>query len=260
MDTDRFLTLVERSAGIDRNSAERTTAAVLTVLAEHLSRGEAAAVLEKLPNELRPYLYTTGPSRRLGVTEFVCRVARLEGSDPDTAEGHAGAVFFVLRQAIGDEEFRDLVAQLPREYGPLLSGRSVPDPADRLIARVAQLTDTSVADAERLTDAVLETLAQRIAPGDVLDLATRLPVRMHPALHHGVRVPDPQMSAGRFVAGVAERAGVDVASAVRRIPPCSRCCARTSARSSSTSRCSCPRTTGLLDARWAAQLSSGGEP
>lgn len=218
MDIDRFTTLVAQLAGIDRASSQRVVEAVLSTLAEHLSRGEAADVLVRLPPELQPYLHTAGSPERFGVAEFVHRVARRDGSDPGTAEKLAAAVFLVLRQAIGEDEFADLSAQLPREYAPLLSGRSVLDPSERMLARIASLNDTSVEQARRLTEAVLETLAQRIAPGDVVDLAARLPVQLHQPLRRGVESPDRRMSAREFAARVSDRAGIDVERAVRDIP------------------------------------------
>jgi uncharacterized protein (DUF2267 family) len=87
-----------------------------------------------------------------------------------------------------------------------------------MLARIASLNDTSVEQARRLTEAVLETLAQRIAPGDVVDLAARLPVQLHQPLRRGVESPDRRMSAREFAARVSDRAGIDVERAVRDIP------------------------------------------
>jgi uncharacterized protein (DUF2267 family) len=218
MDTERFTELVAGLAGTDREGAERATEAVLSTLAEHLTRGEAADVLERLPAELQPYMHTPGPAQRFGVAEFVRRVAAREGGDPSTAERHAAAVFTVLRQAIGDDEFADLTAQLPREYGPLLSGRSATDPAEAFLARVAERAGTSVEQAGRLTSAVLETLAQRIAPGDAVDLAARLPVALQEPLRRGAATPDHRMQMTDFVIRVAERAELDLEDAVWGIP------------------------------------------
>jgi len=144
MDSDRFTTLVGQFAGIDRDSAERVTAAVLSTLAEHLSRGEAADVLGRLPPALQPYLHTAGSPERFGVTEFLRRVAQRDGTDVETAQRRAAAVFLVLRQAIGDDEF---AAQLPREYAPLLAGRAVLEPVEKMLARIAGVNGTSVEEA-----------------------------------------------------------------------------------------------------------------
>jgi uncharacterized protein (DUF2267 family) len=218
MDTERFTELVASLAGTDRDGAERAAAVVLTTLAEHLNRGEAADVLVRLPPELQPYLHTPGSPERFGVAEFVRRVAEREGVDPAAAERHAAAVFTVLRQAIGDVEFADATAQLPREYGPLLEGRSALDPADAFVARVADRAGVSVEEARRLTEAVLETLAARIAPGDADDLAARLPVALHEPLRRGAASPDHRMGVADFASRVAERAGLDLERAVREMP------------------------------------------
>ncbi|MDT7648725.1 MAG: hypothetical protein QOI36_131, partial [Pseudonocardiales bacterium] len=60
-DTERFTSLVAGLAGTDRDGAEPAAAAVLNTLAEHLTRGEAADGLERLPAELQPHLHTPGP-------------------------------------------------------------------------------------------------------------------------------------------------------------------------------------------------------
>jgi uncharacterized protein (DUF2267 family) len=218
MDTERFLTLVAELADIDRDGAERATSAVLTTLGEHLTRGEAADVVRLLPPELQGYLFSPGSPAGFGVAEFVRRVADREGADPAAAERHAAAVFPVLHQAIGDKEFADLGAQLPREYGPLLSGRSALDPADAFVTRVADRAGTDAEEARRVTTAVLQTLAQRIAPGDVDDLATILPVALHEPLRRGTADPDPRMGAAAFAMRVAERTGLDLEHAVQEIP------------------------------------------
>jgi uncharacterized protein (DUF2267 family) len=62
-------------------------------------------------------------------------------------------------------------------------------------------------EAPRATDAVLETLAERIAGGEVADLMEQLPVELHPALRRGAaRTQKAQkMSVDDFVSRVAER-------------------------------------------------------
>src|SRR6266536_2206172 len=73
-----------------------------------------------------------------------------------------------------------------------------------------------LAEAQRATEAVLETLAERIAPGDVEDLIARLPIPMHAALKRGMAQADDvsrRMPADEFVARVARRAGIDVEQA-----------------------------------------------
>jgi uncharacterized protein (DUF2267 family) len=54
------------------------------------------------------------------VDEFVRRVAEREGTDPKTAREHARAVFTALGEAVAPGELRDMAAQLPKDFAPLL--------------------------------------------------------------------------------------------------------------------------------------------
>src|SRR6202012_6027094 len=56
---------------------------------------------------------------------------------------------------------------------------------ESFIQRVADRAATDPDEARRAIDAVLETLAMRIAGGEVDDLRARLPVQFHPALERG---------------------------------------------------------------------------
>ncbi|WP_214368817.1 DUF2267 domain-containing protein [Pseudonocardia sp. H11422] len=218
MDYERFMTLVQQMTKLDRAAAERATQATLTTLAEHLSKTEAADVMERLPPELQGYLHTdTGP-RGFSPEEFVRRMAERGGTDPETAERHAAAVFSVVRMAVGPDEFADVEGQLGKDYAPLLSGRSVLDPIDAFLTRVAERAGITTEEARRITEAVLETLAERIAPGDADDLASYLPLALHPALHRGKIHPHPRMTVQDFAFRVADRAEVPIEEAAREIP------------------------------------------
>ncbi|MHA6795518.1 DUF2267 domain-containing protein [Pseudonocardia bannensis] len=217
MDYERFMTLVQQMTKLDRAAAERAVQATLATLSEHLSRGEAADLLGRLPPELQGYVHTTGP-RGFTPEEFIRRVAEREGTDPQTAEKHAAAVFSVTRMAVGPDEFADVRAQLGGDYEPLLTGRSVLDPLEAFLSRVAERAGTTTEEARRITGAVLETLAERIAPGDADDLAAYLPLALHDALHRGKTHPEPRMTVQDFAFRVADRAGVSVEQAAREIP------------------------------------------
>jgi uncharacterized protein (DUF2267 family) len=52
----------------------------------------------------------------MSLDEFVRRVAEREGITPAEAREHTRAVFATLREAVGEDEFRDVSAQLPLEY------------------------------------------------------------------------------------------------------------------------------------------------
>jgi uncharacterized protein (DUF2267 family) len=79
---------------------------------------------------------------------------------------------------------------------------------DEFIARVAENVGVSSAEAEKLTSATLETLAERISGGEARDLAAQLPLPLQDAL-----LPTSEEAEGfsfkEFVRRTAERAGMD---------------------------------------------------
>jgi uncharacterized protein (DUF2267 family) len=83
---------------------------------------------------------------------------------------------------------------------------------DEFIARVAENAGVSSAEAEKLTSATLETLAERISGGEARDLAAQLPLPLQDAL-----LPASEEAEGfsfkEFVRRTAERAGMDAAVA-----------------------------------------------
>src|SRR6187200_2195595 len=106
--------IVAAIAHLDREQAERATRAVLTTLAERLSKGEALDLAEQLPPSLAAWLHTTGGPEPLHYDEFLRRVAAREGSDTKTAERHAQAVFRALAQSVDGDELDDVAAELPQ--------------------------------------------------------------------------------------------------------------------------------------------------
>jgi uncharacterized protein (DUF2267 family) len=211
---DEFLTTVEQLAGIGREPAMRATQATLETLGERISSGEARDIAEQLPPELAPWIAGTGNAEPFDVDEFLRRVADREGVDVETAERHAGAVFEALRRTIPANEYADMQAELPKDFAPLLSRGPHVDvlTVETFLQRVADRAGLPEDAAERATDAVLETLAERIAGGEVEDLIARLPPRLHPPLKQGLeRSGDKaqRMSLDQFVDRVAGREGVD---------------------------------------------------
>ncbi|MGZ6669474.1 MAG: DUF2267 domain-containing protein [Solirubrobacteraceae bacterium] len=47
-------------------------------------------------------------------------IADLDSVDDETARDHARAVFSTLRRSIGEEDYRDVVSQLPDDYEVLV--------------------------------------------------------------------------------------------------------------------------------------------
>ena len=81
---------------------------------------------------------------------------------------------------------------------------------DTFVDQVAQRTRTSSQRAVELTRATLETLAERLTGGEVLDLAAQLPKPLQLVLKPspGIEAAD-RFGAAEFVARVGQRAAVD---------------------------------------------------
>jgi uncharacterized protein (DUF2267 family) len=126
MPADEFFGRVAARAGMDRTAAVRATQAVLEVLGERISGGQADDLADQLPRELyQPLLVgkirSHGAARPTSLKEFVDAVAEREGVPPADAREHARTVLGTLREAVSDKEFADTVAQLPDEYRALLA-------------------------------------------------------------------------------------------------------------------------------------------
>jgi uncharacterized protein (DUF2267 family) len=217
LQADRFIELVAQYADVGFDDAERATRATLETLGERIDRGEAQQIADRLPPEIAPWIATSGPAERFDVDEFLRRVADREGVDIGEAERHVHAVFDVLRYVL-EAEFDDVVAELPKDFASLLDRaplREAPS-AERFLQLVSERTRLDRDQAERATAAVLETLAERIAGGEVRDLISRLPARFHEPLKDGdadtggKAVP---MSLEAFIGRVAERESVDESQA-----------------------------------------------
>lgn len=217
MDYERFLTAVGAAGGLDRDGAERATAATLATLAERISPEKSGDLLAALPPELGSALRTESPAERFDVDEFLRRVAGREQGDPVMAERDAGAVFEALSQALPEPEYAGLVRHLTRDFAYLQPGRPEIVPEVEFVTKVAGLAGLDADAGRRAVDAVLETLAERVAAGEVNDLVGRLPAALHEPLRRGrSHNPGPgrRMSPEEFVIRVAERDGVPLEQAL----------------------------------------------
>jgi uncharacterized protein (DUF2267 family) len=215
-DYDGFIQMVADAAHIGRDDAVRATSATLKTLGERIVRGEADDLAAQLPPEIAPFLEKTeAAAEGFDFDEFVRRVSEREGVDLETAERHARAVFAALGRALTDEELEDLAAELPEDIRlrllPKGTQRVEVMPFSAFVDRVAGRAGLDHDLARRATDAVLETLAERIAGGEVDDLIEDLPVELHPPLKRGKTASGGQatrMSLDEFVRRVAQREGV----------------------------------------------------
>jgi uncharacterized protein (DUF2267 family) len=213
MDYDTYVSVVQEALGSDRETAERATRSVLSVLGERLGADEGLVYVPYLPPELGPWLHTSGGAQSFDAEEFIRRVGDQEETDPDTAERHTIAVLAALARALPDQEYDHLIARLSKDYAPLLPKGPIPPlmSARTFFHRIATRAGIDVADARPVAQAVLETLAERIAHGEAYDLTTRLPVQLHGALKRGAAQADAttrRMPPEAFLRRVAQRAGV----------------------------------------------------
>jgi uncharacterized protein (DUF2267 family) len=132
---DRSESPVSATAGIEADTEQQgvlapgmrgtdAAAAVLCVLAQRLSRGEARDLVAGLPESLRPRVQACARHRgergeAFDYDEFRRRVAaHLDISEPD-AEDTARAVFAAVRRTLPLKEQRDIIDQLPRDLEQL---------------------------------------------------------------------------------------------------------------------------------------------
>lgn len=122
MEYDAFLAKAAERSGVSPDVAETLTRATFEVLADRISGGEAQDLAEPLPEPLKSWLRTDEEiAKGYGPNSFVRRVADRAEVPHELAEAGIRAVLATLREAVGDQEFRDATAQLPREYDVLLS-------------------------------------------------------------------------------------------------------------------------------------------
>jgi uncharacterized protein (DUF2267 family) len=218
MDYKEIVELIRREAGgLRGGEAERAAEAVLRVLAERLPRGETRRLLQELPAEMKPWVYTEQDAEALDIDEFLDRIAKREDVDIETAFVYARAVFAALGQALSPETVTHLAASLPQTFGPLVAeaqGRFWDImPSSQFWAQVGQRLGLDDTAARYVTEAVLETLAERIAAGQVEDLIAQLDPLLHPPLRRGMSSAKPggrRMPLEEFLRRVAAREGADV--------------------------------------------------
>jgi uncharacterized protein (DUF2267 family) len=125
MTNEEFINAVARRAGVSTQQAESLTKAVLSALADRLTGGEADDVASQLPKGIKEAMLPTNPEAEpFGLSEFIERVARRAGMTPEHAEVGARSVMRTLREAITEGEFKDMMAQLPKEFEQLVQSAS----------------------------------------------------------------------------------------------------------------------------------------
>jgi uncharacterized protein (DUF2267 family) len=218
---ERFITTIQRRAGISWAKAEQAAQAALETLAERVSSGVARDLARDLPSDVARRLKPSGDAAPFDAVEFVRRVAEREGTDPAKARHHVRAVFVALARVVPGDENAKLIAELPADYAVLLGDAArrrrrdptAPEPLPYavILDRVEGRAGLDRHDARQALKSVLETLAERIAGGEADDLAAWLPEELRPPLERGrdrTGGKAQRMSFDEFVARVAEREGV----------------------------------------------------
>src|ERR1700739_4884895 len=190
MDYEQIIAVIRRAAGgLSSEEAELAAHATLQTLAQRLSHSEALHILRELPAELKPWIYTVTDAAAFDIDEFLEKVADHEDTDVETALRHARAVFFALGDALSPAEIAHLAGSLPQGFDPLVAEaqRRHLDlmAADEFLGRGALRLGADDETARKITDAGLETLAVRIAAGQVEELMARLDAVLHAPLRRG---------------------------------------------------------------------------
>jgi uncharacterized protein (DUF2267 family) len=216
---ERFITAVRLGTELDRPAAERTAQAVLTTLCERISGGQADDLVQRLkpPDGFVPGTVTlrTRPADRFGLDEFLRRVSEREHVADDVARAHATTVLTAVRLVVPPKEFADAVDQLPAEFEQLWSSPWRPYrplmTVQDLLQLIADRGGLAAAEAARVTEAVLEALAERLPDREVDALLQRLPDDLHAALGRGRarRTAPRRLDLDDFLELLGERMGTD---------------------------------------------------
>ncbi len=105
----------ERSAIRSDEAAKRAIEAVLQILGQRISPGQAEDIAVMLPPQLKPFLMQTDAPEKFNLPEFLKRISEKEQVSPAVAEEHARAVLSVLAEWIPRAELRNTLAQIPND-------------------------------------------------------------------------------------------------------------------------------------------------
>ncbi|MEU8716127.1 MULTISPECIES: DUF2267 domain-containing protein [unclassified Streptomyces] len=122
MDEQEFVRTVARRTGLGRQEAADVTRATLETLAHRLSPGEARDLVAELPEGLAEAVRrgTTDRTERFGHDDGVRRVAERTMLKVEEADRGVRTVLAVLREAISEKEFNDLMSQLGTDFSRAL--------------------------------------------------------------------------------------------------------------------------------------------
>ncbi|MFE3031664.1 DUF2267 domain-containing protein [Streptomyces canus] len=122
MDEQEFARTVAERTGLSRQEAADLTRATLETLAHRLSPGEARDLITELPEGLVDAVRrgTTDRIERFDLQDTVQRVAGRTMLKEEEADRGVRTVLAVLREAISEKEFNDLMSQLGKDFSQAL--------------------------------------------------------------------------------------------------------------------------------------------
>jgi len=127
MDQRGLFRAVAERTGLSREESADVTRAVLEGLGDQLSDGEArrlAADLPDLAQQVQIRRRQRKEAHPVRLVQFIRQVSKRTGVTDADAHAGAGAVLAVLRESLGEEEYRHLTGQLPTEYTGLVETAS----------------------------------------------------------------------------------------------------------------------------------------
>jgi uncharacterized protein (DUF2267 family) len=227
LDYAEIIRRLEEHTGMSNERAVGVARAVLATLAERISPEERLDVAAQLPRELQEPLRSSPAAQQFDAHEFVARVGRRAKLPEPIAREYARMTLTLVREAVGEGEFDDILSELPGDY--VVLGREPPPPPSRrrrdadapeppldhdaFIAEVARRGRIAPDRARVVTHATLSTLGERISRGEADDLAFSLPDELGGLLVAPSREAT-AFDARTFLDRVAERAGVAPAEAL----------------------------------------------
>ncbi|WP_413760010.1 DUF2267 domain-containing protein [Streptomyces sp. MMBL 11-3] len=122
MDEHEFTRTVAERTGLSRQEAADLTWATLETLAHRLSPGEARDLSAELPERLADAVRRGGTDHieRFDYHDTVRRVAERTMLKKEEADKGVRTVLAVLREAVSEKEFNDMMSQLGADFSQAL--------------------------------------------------------------------------------------------------------------------------------------------
>ena len=118
MTKDEFLGAVQQRLDLtDKTEAETATRSVLAATADRLTPEEANDLAAQLPHEMAEFIRRRRPGvQKMDRNTYIGRIqGDLDLMKPTQAEQVAKGILSVVRDAVGEGEWQDVVSQMPMD-------------------------------------------------------------------------------------------------------------------------------------------------